>query len=121
MDLDLNSNSPLDISLFHLTKIKISGIIKGKGFSGSIKRHGFKIGNRSHGAGYPHRQTGSICNGRGTGQKVIKGKKMPGQMGNKKRTKITIVERIDTEKNIIFLRGSVPGPKRGIVVLRQIF
>lgn len=101
-------------------RIKVSGTSKGKGFSGAISRHGFSRGRMSHGASGSHRGQGSICFGRGSGQKVIKGKKMAGHSGNKKTTKITLVEMVDIKKKIIFLRGSVPGPKKGLVVLRQL-
>lgn len=101
-------------------KIKITTeFSKGKGTQGVIKRYGFKIGNMSHGGGYPHRLIGSMGGGRGTNQGVPKGKKMPGRMGNEKVTQNSIIEKIDLENNIFFLRGGIAGPKKGIVVIRK--
>lgn len=118
---NLMVGSSLDLSMFVPgEKLKITGITKGKGFSGVIKRYHFSRGRMSHGAGYPHRQIGSLCFGRGDGQKVLKGKKMPGQMGNKQVTKMTVVEKIDLNERIIFVRGSVPGSRNGLTVLRQV-
>jgi large subunit ribosomal protein L3 len=74
--------SPLDVSLFKKKdKIKVVATSKGKGFAGVIKRHGFALQNMSHGGGPVHRSMGSAGGGRGTRQKVPKGKKMPGRMG----------------------------------------
>lgn len=110
----------VDLSLFQEgEKIKVSGVSKGKGFQGVVKKYGFKIGNLSHGGGYPHRLIGSMGGGRGTNQGVPKGKKMPGRMGNQKTTQKSIIEKIDQENQIIFLHGSVPGPKKGLLVLRK--
>lgn len=101
-------------------KIKVTvDASKGKGTAGVIKRHGFKIGNMSHGGGYPHRLIGSMGGGRGTNQGVPKGKKMPGRMGNQKTTQNSVIEKIDHQNQIIFLRGAVPGPKKGLVMLRK--
>ena len=112
--------SEVDLTLFQAgEKIKVSGISKGKGFAGVIKRYGFKIGNKSHGGGYPHRLIGSMGGGRGTSQGVPLGKKMPGRMGSQKTTQNSIIEKIDQEKQIIFLRGAVPGSKKGLVVLKK--
>lgn len=113
--------SSLDLSLFIPGKrLKITSVTKGKGFSGVIKKYHFSRGRMSHGAGYPHRQIGSLCFGRGDGQKIIKGKKMPGQMGNKKVTKMTLIEKVDIEKKFIFVRGAVPGPRNGLTILKQV-
>lgn len=118
---DLAVGSSLNLKSFAVGKrLKITGVTKGKGFSGVIKKYHFSRGRMSHGAGYPHRQIGSLCFGRGSGQKVIKGKKMPGQMGNKKVTKLARIERVDVEREIIFIRGSVPGPQNGLLILRQV-
>lgn len=99
-------------------KIDATAKSKGKGFQGAIKRHGQSRGPMAHGSKF-HRHAGS--NGAATSPgKVAKGKKMPGHMGN---VKVTIqnleVVRIDTENNIILIKGAVPGPKKSVVVLKQ--
>jgi len=78
------------------------------------------LGAMSHGGGYPHRLIGSMGGGRGTNQGVPKGKKMPGRMGNERVSQNSIIEKIDKENQIIFLRGAVPGPKRGLIILRKV-
>lgn len=98
-------------------KVKVTGTTKGRGFQGVVKRHGF--GGRPGGHGHPMSRTpGSI--GPGTDpSRVIKGKKMPGQMGDSRKTIRNMrVERVDTERNLIFLRGSVPGAKNATVLIR---
>lgn len=101
-------------------KVKITGTSKGKGTAGVIKRYGFKIGNMSHGAGYPHRLIGSMGGGRGTNQGVPKGKKMPGRMGDEKKTKIVKIVKIDKERSLIFVKGSIPGAKKSLVIIKTI-
>ncbi|WNE41136.1 MAG: 50S ribosomal protein L3 [Mycoplasmataceae bacterium] len=118
----LEIGSQVDLSLFKEgDEVKVTGTSKGKGTAGVIKRYGFKIGNKSHGGGYPHRQIGSMGGGRGTNQGVPKGKKMPGRMGHERVTQNAIVEKIDLENQIIFIRGAIPGPKQGLIVLRKFF
>jgi large subunit ribosomal protein L3 len=99
-------------------KVKVTGTSKGRGFQGVVKRHGFHGGPNTHG-NTKHRRPGSI--GAGTDpSRVIKGKKMPGQYGNVRHTAIGIrVEKVDAERNLIYLRGSVAGPVNGIVMLRK--
>ncbi len=98
-------------------KVKVTGTTKGRGFQGVVKRHGFR--GRPGGHGHPMSRTpGSI--GPGTDpSRVIKGKKMPGQMGDARKTIRNLrVERVDAERNLIFLRGSVPGAKNATVLIR---
>jgi large subunit ribosomal protein L3 len=98
-------------------RVKVTGTTKGRGFQGVVKRHGF--GGRPGGHGHPmSRNPGSI--GPGTDpSRVIKGKKMPGQMGAARKTIRNLrVERVDAERNLIFLRGSVPGAKNATVLIR---
>jgi large subunit ribosomal protein L3 len=98
-------------------KVKVSGTTKGRGFQGVVKRHGFA--GRPGGHGHPmSRNPGSI--GPGTDpSRVIKGKKLPGQMGDTRKTVRNLrVERVDAERNLIFLRGSVPGAKNATVLIR---
>lgn len=91
---------------------------KGKGFQGAIKRHGQSRGPMAHGSKF-HRHAGS--NGAATSPgRVFKGKHMPGQMGNVKVTVQNLeVVRIDTENNIILVKGAVPGPKKAMVMLKN--
>jgi len=111
----------LDLDLFQEgEEVKVTGTSKGKGTAGVVKKYGFKIGNMSHGGGYPHRLIGSMGGGRGTNQGIPKGKKMPGRMGNEKVTQKSVIEKIDRENQIIFVRGAVPGPKKGLVLLKKV-
>lgn len=102
-------------------KVDAQAITKGKGFTGAIKRWNFKIGPLGHGAGYPHRYQGSISFGRGgsQGQRVPKGQKMSGHYGHELVTisNLTIVG-IELAKNLIIVKGSVPGPVNGLVLLK---
>nr|CAG8662091.1 11495_t:CDS:1 [Entrophospora candida] len=116
----LEVGSLVDCSSFQEgDKIKITGTSKGKGTAGVIKKYGFSRGRMTHGGGYPHRLIGSMGGGRGTNQGIPKGKKMPGRMGNQKTTQLSIIEKIDKERQIIFVRGSVPGPKKGLIILKK--
>jgi large subunit ribosomal protein L3 len=99
-------------------KVKVAGTTIGRGFQGVVKRHGFAGRPASH--GHPlARNPGSI--GPGTDpSRVIKGKKLPGQMGNKRHTERNLrVERIDSERNLIFVRGAVPGSRNSLVYIRK--
>jgi large subunit ribosomal protein L3 len=95
-------------------KIDISGRVKGRGFQGVMKRHGFAGGKASHGSGF-HRAPGSIGCSAYPGR-VIKGKKLPGQMGNNLITQknLTIVD-IRDEENVLLVEGAVPGAKNGLL------
>lgn len=96
----------------------ITGISKGKGFAGVIKRHGFKGGPASHGSRF-HRAPGSVgqC---ATPSKVFKGKKLPGHMGTAKVTAVNLkVVEVDKDKNLLMVKGAVPGPKGSIVLIRE--
>ena len=98
--------------------VKVTGTSKGRGFQGVVKRHGFGGGPNTHG-NTKHRRPGSI--GPGTApSRVIKGKKMPGHYGAERHTQINLrVEKIDAERNLIYIRGAVAGPTNGIVMVRK--
>jgi large subunit ribosomal protein L3 len=98
-------------------KVKVAGTSKGKGFQGTIKRHNFASGPKSHGS-HNVRAPGSI-GASATPSRVMKGLKSPGQMGNKRITQrgLTVVQ-IDPERNLLVLRGAVPGPRNGVVEVR---
>ncbi|MDO5409936.1 MAG: 50S ribosomal protein L3 [Lachnospiraceae bacterium] len=99
-------------------KVDATAISKGKGFQGAIKRHGQHRGPMAHGSKF-HRHAGS--NGSATTPgRVFKGKKMPGQMGNVKVTVQNLeVVRVDAEAGLILVKGSVPGPKKALVTLKE--
>ena len=99
-------------------KIDATAIAKGKGFQGAIKRHGQSRGPMAHGSKY-HRHAGSngSCS---TPSRVYKGKKMPGHMGGKKVTTQNLeVVRVDAEKNLLLVKGAVPGPKKSLVTIKE--
>lgn len=96
--------------------VDVSGISKGKGFQGVIKRHNQSRGPMGHGSQY-HRGVGSL--GTMLPMHVLKGKKMPGHMGNVKTTIQNLeVVSIDIENNIILIKGNVPGPKKSLIIIR---
>jgi large subunit ribosomal protein L3 len=99
-------------------RVKVTGISKGRGFQGVVHRHGFGGGPATHG-NTRFRKPGSV--GPGTDpSRVIKGKRMPGHMGAARRTQIGLtVARVDAEKNLLFVRGAVPGPVRGLVTVAK--
>ena len=99
-------------------RVDVSGVSKGKGFQGAIKRHGFHRGPMAHGSKY-HRHAGGMSAGTSPG-KVKKGRKLPGHMGNVKVTvQNLVVVRADAQKNILLVKGPVPGPKGTIVVVKE--
>ena len=100
-------------------RVKVTGVTKGRGFQGVVKRHGFGGGRASHGATRVHRAPGSI--GAGTNpSRVIKGKKMPGHMGDAQQTvRNLLVAKVDAERNLLYVRGAVPGPVNGVVFIQK--
>ena len=99
--------------------IKVSATSIGKGFQGTIKRHNFHRGPVSHGS-HNVRKPGSI-GASATPSRVFKGKKMAGRMGGKRVTQLgLVVHQVDVERNLILVRGPVPGPKSGIVEIRAV-
>jgi large subunit ribosomal protein L3 len=100
--------------------VDVTGISRGKGFAGTIKRHGFARGPRSHGS-KSYREPGSIGSRMsGGGGKVFKGKKLPGRMGQEKVTvqRLQIV-RADADRNLILIKGAIPGAKGSLVAIRN--
>ncbi len=114
---DITIGSTIDVSSFELGDIvDATGTSKGKGFAGTIKRHNFKRHRKSHGGKGNTRKPGSI--GSMYPQKIFKGKRMAGHMGHEQVTvKNLVVSYIDADKNLIGLKGAVPGPKRGLIVI----
>ena len=98
--------------------VDVIGTTKGKGTAGVMKRHGFAGVSASHGAHRNHRKPGSI-GGASTPSRVFKGLRMAGRMGNARQTTQNLpVHAVDAEKGLLLLKGAVPGPKRGVVVVR---
>jgi len=100
--------------------VDVTGTSKGKGFAGTIKRHNFACGPMGHGS-KSHREPGSTgAMISGPGGRVLKGKKLPGHMGHEKVTvQCLTVARVDADKNLILIKGAVPGPKKGFVVIKD--
>jgi len=99
-------------------KVDVSGISKGKGFQGVMKRHGQRRGPTTHGSKY-HRRVGSMGSGTDPGR-VFKGKKLPGHMGVQKVTVQNLeVFKVDGERNLLLIKGAIPGPKGGLVVIKE--
>ena len=100
-------------------KVDITGITKGHGYSGAVKRWGHHMLQATHGTGPIHRQVGSM-GANSTPSRVFKNKKMAGQYGNEQVTVLNLeVVKVDAEKNLIAVKGAVPGARGGIVVLRN--
>jgi len=99
-------------------RVDVCGVSKGKGFQGAIKRHGFHRGPMTHGSKY-HRHAGGMSAGTSPG-KVRKGRKLPGHMGNVKVTVANLeVVRADADKNVLLIKGPVPGPKGTVVIVKE--
>jgi large subunit ribosomal protein L3 len=99
-------------------KVKVTGIAHGKGFAGTIKRHRFHRGPSSHGS-HNVRKPGSI-GASATPSRVFKGMKMAGRLGGKRATQVgLVVHEIDAERNLLLVKGAVPGPKNGFVEVRE--
>ncbi|MEO7904613.1 MAG: 50S ribosomal protein L3 [Candidatus Saccharimonadales bacterium] len=113
----LSVGSTFDVTTFNLGDIvDATGTSKGKGFAGTVKRHNFKTSNSTHGGNGNVRKPGSI--GSMYPQKVFKGKRMAGRMGHDRVTvKNLEVAYVDQANNLIGLRGAVPGPKKGLIII----
>jgi len=115
---ELASGDTVTVEIFQPgDKIKVSGISIGKGYQGTIKRHNFASGPKSHGS-HNIRKPGSI-GASAWPSRVMKGMKMAGRMGGKRATQVGLtVHEVDAERNVIMVKGAVPGPKNGIVEIR---
>ena len=111
----------IEVDIFEAGElVDVIGTSKGKGFAGGIKRHNFARGPMGHGS-KSHREPGSIgAMMSGPGGRVFKGKKLPGRMGGVRTTiqRLTVVK-IDKDRNLILIKGAVPGPKKGLVIVRN--
>jgi len=98
--------------------VKVTGVTKGRGFQGVVHRHHFGGGPETHG-NTRHRKPGSIAPGTDP-SRIIKGKRMPGHMGARRFTELGLqVVKVDAERNLLFVRGAVPGPPNGLVTVRR--
>jgi large subunit ribosomal protein L3 len=117
---EFNLGDEIAVSVFQEgDKVRVSGLNKGRGFQGVVKRHGFAgVGGATHGQKNRQRHPGSI--GSTAFQRVVKGRRMAGHMGMERvTTKNLLVAAVDAEKNMIYLRGAVPGMKGTIVEIRK--
>ncbi|MGB5733586.1 MAG: 50S ribosomal protein L3 [Thiohalocapsa sp.] len=111
---ELATGAAIDVSLFELGQmVDVRGVTKGRGFAGGIRRHNFAGQDVTHGNSLSHRAPGSIGQCQTPGR-VFKGKRMAGQMGNVNRCQQNLeVIRVDAERNLLLVRGGVPGPAGG--------
>lgn len=116
---DYEVGQKIGVDIFQVgEKVDVIGTSKGKGFQGSIKRHGHHTGDASHGSKF-HRLRGSLGASAGVGR-VVKGTKAHGHMGNERVTVLNLeVVKVDVDKNAILLKGAIPGPKKGLVRIRE--
>jgi len=116
---DLKTGAELKVDVFQVgQKVDVQGTSIGKGFAGVIRRHHFRGGRATHGNSLSHRAPGSIGQ-RQTPGRVFPGKRMAGHLGNKTRTNLGLeVIQVDAERNLLLVKGSVPGPKGADVIIR---
>ena len=116
---DYEAGNELKVDLFEEgQKVDVIGTSIGKGFAGTVKRHNFRTQDATHGNSLAHRAPGSIGQNQTPGR-VFKGKKMSGQMGNARCTVQNLeVVRVDSERNLLLIRGAVPGHRGGRVIVR---
>jgi len=114
-----NVGDVLGVELFNdFDFVDVIGTSKGKGFQGVVKRHGFDGGRKTHGSKF-HREPGSTGNSSTPG-KTHRGIKMPGHMGNERVTVQNLkIVKVDAEKKVLLVRGAVPGPRDGMVIVRR--
>lgn len=117
---ELQAGSTIGVDMFSAgQKVDVTGTSVGKGFAGVIKRHNFHMQDATHGNSLSHRAPGSIGQNQTPGR-VFKGKKMAGHMGNVRRTIQSLeVVRVDSDRNLILVKGAVPGAKGGDVIVHS--
>lgn len=116
---DLQPGAELKVDIFEAgQQVDVTGVSIGKGFAGTIKRHHFTMGDATHGNSLSHRAPGSIGQ-RQTPGRVFAGKKMAGHLGNVQRTMQNLeVVRVDAERNLLLIKGAVPGPQGRDVIVK---
>jgi large subunit ribosomal protein L3 len=117
---DYQEGQTLNVSQFQIgDRVDVIGISKGKGFAGAMKRHGFKGGPMTHGQSDRQRSVGSIGSGTTPGR-VFKGMRGPGHMGDRRVTVMGLeIVRVDAERNLLVVRGAIPGAKNALVMVRN--
>ena len=117
-DDEVNPGDEVTVEQFaEVAKVDVTGTTKGRGFQGVMRRHGFSGGNATHGSMF-HRSPGSI-GAAAYPARVMKGTRLPGQMGNKRATEIGLrVVEVNRDENLILVAGAVPGPPKGYVFIR---
>ena len=118
-DGEFETGAELKVDLFEAgQRVDVTGISKGKGFAGTVKRHNFRMQDATHGNSVSHRVPGSIGQNQTPGR-VFKGKKMAGHMGDERVTQQNLeVVKVDAERNLLLVKGAVPGAKGGHVRVR---
>jgi large subunit ribosomal protein L3 len=116
---ELETGAELKVDMFEAgERVDVTGTSKGKGFAGTVKRHNFRMQDATHGNSLSHRAPGSIGQCQTPGR-VFKGKKMAGQMGDERVTTQNLeVVQVDAERNLILIKGAVPGATGGTVMVR---
>jgi large subunit ribosomal protein L3 len=116
---DVKNGAEFTVTMFEAgQKVDVTGISKGKGFAGGVKRHNFRTQDATHGNSVSHRAPGSIGQNQTPGR-VFKGKRMAGHMGDERVTTQNLeVVRVDAERNLLLIKGSVPGANGGQVTVR---
>ena len=116
---DLATGAELKVDMFAAgERVDVTGTSKGKGFAGTVKRHNFRTQDATHGNSVSHRAPGSIGQNQSPGR-VFKGKKMSGHMGDERVTTQNLeVVRVDAERNLLLIKGAVPGSTGGTVMVR---
>ncbi|WP_348661031.1 50S ribosomal protein L3, partial [uncultured Idiomarina sp.] len=116
---DFAVGSEITVEVFsEIKKVDVTGTSKGKGFAGTVKRWNFRTQDATHGNSLSHRAPGSIGQNQSPG-KVFKGKKMAGQMGNERVTTQSLeLVRVDAERNLLLIKGAVPGATGGDVIVK---
>ena len=119
LDAELDVGDAVTVDMFGVgERVDVVGYSKGRGFAGVIKRHGFKGGPETHGSNH-HREPGSVGQAADP-SRVFKNRKLPGRMGNKRVTTENLeVVHVDPEKNVLAVRGAVPGANGGVVEVRK--
>jgi large subunit ribosomal protein L3 len=117
---DLQAGGDINVEIFSAAqKVDVTGTSIGKGFAGVIKRHHFSAQDMTHGNSLSHRSAGSIGQNQSPGR-VFKGKKMAGHLGNVRRTIQNLeIVKVDAERNLLLIKGAVPGSKGGDVIVRS--
>ena len=118
-DDEIEAGAELNVEMFEAgERVDVTGTSKGKGFAGTVKRHNFRMQDATHGNSLSHRAPGSIGQCQTPGR-VFKGKKMAGQMGDERVTTQNLeVVRVDAERNLLLIKGAVPGASGGAVMVR---